>query len=336
MKKLGFFFIFSVSPLYAKPSAPLPDTAHDGGVYSTETLGRGQTMASNPATPAAGSENPAALSESRTNATYATTLVNTSSNLDSETEQLSDPLSGKVLQYLSLQGEKGTIFFEPLSRLKYREVLDPNSPATDYRDVEYEANAIGIGGGEKFRSGSIGLSIAYLWSSIGVVEHRTGSTDSVTTDTADGLRMNIGLRYRTGPSMWGLVLQNAPGLLWGEDYGKELLPFRIRLGNTVKISNRMLFSADWERRYYDEGSRAENYVYLGSEAFVSQSFVLRAGLFGSDIDHSEGRRATIGASFLAKTGTQISYAMEIFEESNEKVKRSFVSLVAPFQASGED
>jgi len=48
-------------PALAKDRTPLSDQAYDGGIISAESLGRGQTIASNQGTLASGSENPAAL-----------------------------------------------------------------------------------------------------------------------------------------------------------------------------------------------------------------------------------------------------------------------------------
>ena len=308
----------------------------DGGVLSAESLGRGNTIASNIASPAAGSENPASLAESPTNATYATALVGISSDLPDNEAQSSDPLTGKVLQYLSLQGEKGVIFYEPLSRINQRDILDPASPTTDYRDVEYDATAFGFAGANKWGAGSIGISMAYLHSSIGLVERRAFQPDRIVVDTADGLRINLGVRYPTGPAMWGVMVQNLPGVLWGKDYHRNIFPMKTRIGNTVKIAQGVFLSADWERRFYHEGSNADNYVYVGLETFLSEYAVLRGGMFGTNINKSEERHSTAGITLVAKTGARLSYAIDIYEQDNVRVKRSLVSIQAPFTAEDDN
>lgn len=318
------------APLAARERTPLSDRALDGGVISAETLGRGNTIASNRADPGAGSQNPAALADSAVNASFSTGLVGTSGGISDDVIASSDPLHGRVLQYFSFQGEKGVLFYEPLSRVRERHVIDTASPSTDYRDVEYSADAFGFAGAERLGAGSIGLSIAYLHSSIGVTEKRAGTPDKLSYDTADGLRLNIGIRYPTGPSMWGLLVQNAPGILWGKDYDRNLLPVIVRAGNTVRIAKGILFSVDYERRFYKEGSNAESYYYTGLETFLSDYAVLRGGFFGTDLYKPDERTATGGITFISKTGARISYAIEIYKLDEQRVKRSYVSLQAPF------
>lgn len=235
-----------------------------------------------------------------------------------------DPLDGKVLQYVSMRGEKGTIFFEPLSRMR---LSDGN------QDVRYDADAFGFAGSEQMGAGSIGLSVAYLHSSIDVVEHQAGLPDKSIYDTADGLRMNIGIRYPTGPATWGLLVQNAPGFLWGKEYQREILPFKARIGNTLMMVKDLYLSADYERRFYHEGSHQQSYYYVGIEALLSDYAVLRGGYFGTDVYQSDNRTATLGLSLINKSGAQISYAMEIFEQDGQSVKRSLVSIQSPFQSS---
>ncbi len=328
---LAAVFLLSAGPVFAKEHAPIPERALDGGILSAETFGRGNTIASNRATPASGSENPASLGDAVVQAAYATALVDTRSDLTDDEANQTDPLTGKVLQYLSVQGEKGVIFYEPLSRIHQRQILDENTPSTDYRDVDYSANAIGFAGGERLGKGNIGLSLAYLWSSISTFERRTGLQDQHTSDTADGLRMNLGVRYPTGPAMWGLLVQNAPAYLWGKKYKRELLPVRVRVGNTYRVVPGFLLSIDWERRFYSEGSHPETVLYLGSEMLVGSYMALRAGVFGTEIGKPDKRHTTAGISYIAKSGAQISYALDAYEQDHVAVHRSIVSVSLPFE-----
>ncbi len=325
-------FLLFVTSLQAKEKTPISDTALDGGVLSAETLGRGNTIASNRATPASGSENPAALADSPVNAVYTSVLVDTRSKLTPKQEQANDPLQGRVLQYLSIQGEKGVIYYEPLSRQNTTEVTNEASPTTDFRDVEYSADAIGFAGAERFGAGSIGLSIAYLHSSIGVEEHRSGAPDKFTSDTADGFRFNLGVRYPTGPAMWGILVQNAPAFLWGKDYSRELLPVRVRFGNTVRLAPGFLLSADWERRYYHEGSNKDDYFYLGDETAIGKYAVFRIGMYGTNLSNPRERHTTGGLSFIARSGAQLTYGLDISKEYDEDVKKSYLSFQFPFES----
>lgn len=329
------FFIGSRLAI-AKPRAPLPKDALDGGILSAETLGRGATVASNRPNLASGSQNPAALDASGANATYTTILLNTSSSLPDNVAETSDPLSGKVLQYISIGSERGIIFFEPLARREERQIINPASPGTDFRDVQYAANALGFAGATKSGTTSIGLSISYLNSSLASTEHASGKPDQSTLDTADGLRLNLGFRIPTGNMMWGLLVQNLPGTLWGSRYRHQNLPIRARIGNTWRIAPGLLFSADVEKRFYNEGSDTEDFVYLGSEWFASKTVVLRGGLFGTSVNDPKKRHATAGVTVIAANGTELSYAFDRFEETGESVKRSLVSVQFPFQSKVEE
>jgi hypothetical protein len=312
----------------SKERSPLPDTAYDGGIISAETLGRGGTIASNRGTPGSGSENPASLSSGFPNSLYTTIFLNSKSSLNDQILKENEPLQQKQMQYLSLGADKGVLFFEPLGRRQLREILNPSSPSNNFRDVEFEANAIGFAGANEWNGGSLGISLAYVWSSL-FLDEQVNSTRVISHDTGNGVRMNIGLRYPTGPAMWGLVVQNAPGFVWGKDYRRDQLPLKIRVGNTYRLKEGVLFSIDAERRFYREGGEQKNYVYLGNESFLSKKFVVRVGAFGHDVSKSEERHLTAGFTYIESSNFALSYAFDTFEISNEKVKNSSLSIVFP-------
>lgn len=319
----------AVSPVLARERAPIPESAFDGGVTSAETLGRGNTIASNRGTPASGSENPASLEQpGDSGSMYSTLMVGTRSSLSREAANETDPVHGKVIQYLSVGADKGVLFYQPLSRLHQTDTVDASAGTT--RDVDLNANAIGFAGSQKMKAGSLGLSLAYLWSAMDVVERSSGSITSTVHDTSDGIQMNIGFRYPTGPAMWGLVVQNAPGFLWGGHYRREQLPVRVRVGNTYRLAKGYLLSIDGERRFYREGGDSQDYIYVGAEAYVSQRFVIRFGSYGTSLNSADKRTVTAGATYIGHDNTQISYAYQQYQLDTDKIKRSIVSLQVPF------
>lgn len=321
------FSFLSVLPLAAKIRTRLPFTAYDGGVISAETLGRGGTIASNRGTHAAGSENPASLASGLSNSMYTTVLFGPSSSLSDDTLDNNDSLRNRTLQYLSIGAQKGVLFYEPIGRIRERE---PD------QDLDFTANAIGFAGVDNFgHGGQVGVSLAYLWSSLVTQEHRSGSPDIVTSDTMSGLRLNLGLRYPMGPTMWGISVLNGPGFLWGKNYNRELLPVRVRVGQTWKIHQGFLLSVDGERRYYNEGGNDVDLAYVGAESFVSENFALRFGVYGEKIDQSKKRHVTTGATIKTKTKSTLSYAYEVFYLENEKVKRSVLSFQFPLSSADE-
>jgi hypothetical protein len=316
----------------ARPRLNGPETLYDSGVVSAETLGRGGTIASNRATPASGSENPASLSQpAGSGSLYTTTLLSTRSHLPAPAEDATDPLGGKTLQYLAVQADKGVLFFEPVSR--FSQTLDVDPAAGTTRDLDVQTNALGFAGAQKLGpNGAYGLSIAYLWSSI-METDRSGATITETKhDTMDGLRLNLGVRYPTGPAMWGAVIQNAPAFLWGSTYKAERPPLRARVGNTFRLSKGVLFSVDGERRFYRDGGDHEDVVYLGNETFLSDNLVARVGAFGTSLNTSDKRHLTAGVSASAKNGTTLSYAFETFRADDETVRRHLLSVQVAFTA----
>jgi hypothetical protein len=335
LKRVAAFFclIGFCQPAMARPGAPLPETVWDGGALSAESLGRGRTIAANMGSPASGSENPAALNDNAQNVSYATTLLRTSSSLEKEETRQADPLRNRNFQYLSLQGEKGAVFYEPLSR--YEDTVPTENTPGGTTDVRYEANALGIAGSESWGKGSFGLSMAYLWSTLSTTDHLSGQQDRNRFDTADGLRLNLGVRQPTGPLMWGLVLQNVPAFMWGSDYKRQMLPPTIRVGNTWKAYPGILFSLDWDRRFYAEGGDPKSQLYFGSEIFVGTNLVLRGGVFGADLGDPQRRHVTAGAGFRPHPGLELSYAYETYNVTEQSIRRHYLSLKYPF-GSGEE
>jgi hypothetical protein len=304
-------------------------------VLSAESLGRGRTTAANLASPAAGSENPAALNDGKQNVSYATAIVGMGDgSVPKEAVRQNDALRDKTLQYFSMQGEKGVIFYEPLSRFDQVQSID-NVPG-GINNVDYQANALGVAGAETWGKGSFGLSLAYLWSSLASTMHVAGQPDQSHLDTSDGVRLNFGFRQPTGPLMWGVVFQNMPGFLWGSSYKRQMLPPSVRVGNTWRAYPGILFSVDWERRFYNEGGHAQNLLYIGSEIFSGDSFVLRVGAFGTNLDQSDKRHFTAGIGYRPHPGLEISYAYERYEIDDLAVNRSVVSLKYPFDTTVEE
>jgi hypothetical protein len=154
-------------------------------------------------------------------------------------------------------------------------------------------------------------------------------------DTADGVRLNLGARYPTGPTMWGIAVQNAPGFLWWKNHKRDQLPLKVRVGNTWRVKSGALLSLEWEQRYYKEGSNKEDYLHFGGEVKVSDMIFLRSGVFANDIGKPEDRHWTGGLTIKTGGGAEISYAIENFELNQEKVNRSFLSVTFPFDTTEE-
>jgi hypothetical protein len=329
---LGVFSSLLLSlPLQAKPSAPLPYTSFDGGVFSAESLGRGGTVASNRGTPASGSENPASLISLRDSYFYSTIYAGTTSDLEKEITRESSPLSDKVLQYLAIGAEKGVLYYEPLGRLDEQQSFDLTSQTTYYRDVKFSADAIGLAGATEFKkTGSVGLSLAYLHAALAHSIHQDGAITETKSDTGHGVRLNLGMRYPVGPVMVGLMLQNAPGFLWWKNLKSETLPVRFRIANTIRLAAGHLFSMEAEKRYYNEGGDSEEYLYFGQESGFGKHLILRVGLFSNDINKSEAHHWTGGLTIITGANAEVTYAFEHFKMDDETVVKSYLSFNLPF------
>jgi hypothetical protein len=289
-------------------------------------------VASNQGSMASGSENPAALAGPSNGSLYTTNYVGESSRLSESLLRSNNPIQNRVLEYLSMGAEKGTLYFEPLGRREGQTIQDPAQPTTDFTEYKFSANAIGFAGTAPLKSGSIGLSFAYLYGSLASTVHQNGTPDKSTLDTASGVRLNMGLRYPTGPFMWGAVLQNAPGFLWWGHYRRDMLPLRVRVGNTWRLSPGVLFSAESETRYYEEGSHKEHFLYLGSETAPSKTLVFRAGVFSNSMGQPDTRHWTGGITLNFQNDVTLSYALESFLFENERVKKSILSIRVPMTA----
>src|SRR5262249_33058600 len=145
------------------------------------------------------------------------------------------------------------------------------------RKIDFEANALGFAGSGKVGPGMLGISIAYVWTSLNVVDTPVAGPQKITNDTAEGFRLNLGYNYVYGPTTWGAVIQNAPGIVWGNEYKREVLPFQARVGNTWRIASGFILMADYERRFYNEGGDKQSVYHVGSALPITKFFVLRAG-----------------------------------------------------------
>ncbi len=177
--------------------------------------------------------------------------------------------------------------------------------------------------------GSIGVSLAYLWGSLATASHPFAQPDTSNLDTADGARLNIGLRYPMGPVSVGLLLQNFPGFLWWKDYRRDQLPVKARIGQSWRAANAVVLSAEAEEQFYEEGSQRSHTYFLGAEGFGGKSAVLRAGLYGENLNRSEGRHWTAGLSLISKLGAEATYGIDVFRADETTIRQSYVSLKMP-------
>jgi|GEM_PF-5374895 len=327
---LGFFQLAQ-----AKDRAPLADTAFDGGILSAESLGRGGTYVANPGTPAWASENPAAMASLPRGGLYTTVRVGRSSDLPESLINNLNPLRGRVMQFLAFPSDKGSLTFEPLGRRDGIDVLISTSPTTDFRNVDFACDAIGFAGAQGYRHMQFGLSLSYLRASLASTTHRSGSPDQSQLDTADGVRLNLGFQIPTGPVRWGLVLQNAPGFLWWKDYRRQVLPLRVRIGNSWQVYKGTYLTIEAEQRYYREGSNKRNFTHIGYETKSWKKISYRVGTFGEHIDKSDERHYTAGITFETTNHVLLTYAAERFRLNDVKVTESYLSVLVPFSVEDE-
>lgn len=328
----GVFFLFP-SLGVSSEKISLGFDAYDGGYLSAETLGRGGTGASGVSSLGAGSTMPAGLSGNTESSVYTSVLTGLSSKSPKSTISALDPTDQKLLQNLAVGSDKGILFYEPLGRQSGDEISVLNT-LTANRRVDFAADAIGFAASDKWKDGSVGISMAYLYSSYTEVLTSTTAAQS-DTDRGYGLRLNIALRRPTGPFMWGLQLQNVPGFLWWNHHRRDQLPVRVRIGNTWRIKPGMLFSVDTEKRYYKEGSIEKNYVYVGSESVLSDQMTFRIGVFSEDIGKPNKRHWTGGLTWKLSSNVDISYALDQYENLDEKVKQSILSIRIPLSTDSE-
>lgn len=320
--------------LWAGPRAPLPITAFDGGPASAESLGRGGTYASHKGTPGSAVENPAALIDDMPANLYTSAYVGDSADVSSSRVDRSFALQGKVLQFVSVFSDRGSIFFEPLGRFDGRV---EGGTASNFREIAFAADAIGFAGAQSLgKNGSFGLSVAYLYGSLATKTVEGGVATAAELDRGNGFRVNFGVRYLTGPAVWGLSVENAPGFLFWKHHRREMLPIRIRAGNSWHVQENLVFSLEGERRYYREGGADEDFVFTGFEYGAASMLTLRAGAFSSSLDDPDLRHYTAGATISSGAGIRISYAFDRFRIGDQKVYRSYLSVLFPFTVQDEN
>jgi hypothetical protein len=163
--------------------------------------------------------------------------------------------------------------------------------------------------------------------------HQTGQPDATALDTGSGVKMDIGIRSSLGPTMWGILLQNAPGFVWWKNYKSDQLPFKIRTGGTWKMGPGLLLSADVEKRYYRQGSQKETQYNVGTESYIHKYYALRVGAYGAELGDPKQRHWTGGLTFKSAAGVELSAGADYFTANEDAVTSYLVSMQIPMNVA---
>lgn len=326
MKKVLVMFIVltgAVLNAAATEPAPTPAAAFDGSAPGGRQTALGQAFTAGSADAACVYYNPAGLADNAVNVLSITYEPTRQSELSTNDIFASETIKNRNFLFVALTGPKFAISWRPLANTTVR-----TSTGTDWQEDDIKVNAFTISTSHKHSDVlSSGLNLTYMTGQIGHSSLLAG-VPALRLSDGYGLSLDYGLQFILGEQFrFGVNFKNIAGTMWWENYEKEQLPFTLRTGIAYNIANFMIFSADWETRYYRKQDKAD-LAHYGLEQALGNALRLRAGIWGDDLNNKETVHVTAGIGYLANN-YDLSLAGEKYRLLETDVVRYVLSVNIP-------
>lgn len=323
--------IIGMSVAHGTP--PTRFDAYDGMAPDARAIAMGTAFVAVGNAPASAVYNAAGLIDVTGSLLSVTYEVTRQSALTSDEIFDGEALRDRSLQFIGMMGPKGSFLWRPLSNR-----TDRIENGSDWVENEIAISAVTIAAAqESTPKVATGLSLSYLMGSI-VQSQMDGGIPSMNLASGSGIAADLGFLSKASPQLrFGLNLQNIFGMMWWDDYGSEHLPFAIRAGLAFQITDFLIFSSDWEKRWYRKDpstgdGRTPTYVHFGIEQKLVQSLAVRAGTYGTDLNDPDTAHVSAGLGYNS-AGYLLSLAGEKYRVAGADVYRYVLSMDIPFSAN---
>lgn len=310
--------------------APTQYDTYNGAVPDARAIAMGGAFVSVGNAPSMAIYNPAGLAGITANLFSITLEATRQSELSTDQVFSGEALRDRSVQFLALTGPKGSFSWRPMSN-----ETSKTTNGADWTETEIKINAFTLAAAQQSsKVVATGLSLSYLAGSI-AQSSLTNGVPYINLASGNGMSADFGLLWTLSDELrCGLNLNNIFGMVWWDDYLTEQLPFSARAGFSFQIAKFLIFSSDWEKRYYrkDPGEgidKSPEYIHFGIEQWLGQIVALRAGTYSTDLNDKEASHITAGVGY-SSGGYLLSLAGEKYRVSMTDVFRYVFSLDVPF------
>jgi hypothetical protein len=324
MKKIILFTaaLFIFSKVFANPQAPTQFNSYDGIIPGARALGMGFAFTSVCDDASSVYFNPAGLNGVSGNQVDISYEIARQSDLTASDLFSPDSVQGRNLVLLSLLSSKVAFTYRPLSSKSYYVQNDQ-----DWTNTEIDINQYTVSVSTKKNNLTTGFNLSYLAGRIGQASVIGGVPSAVIAD-GNGASCDLGFLYTALPFRLGVNFQNLLGFMWWDTYQADQLPLFFRVGGELQLTNLLIFSGEWEKRYYRDGAPSQELTHFGLEQSLGNSLKIELGIYGEDLSDENSAHYTGGISYLMN-GYVVSLAGELYRLEDTGVTRFLLSLNLP-------
>jgi hypothetical protein len=323
-KIIAVFCVLAVSAAEAKPAVQLPYFAYEGKRLDAKAVGMGETFVSIADNASAAYWNPAGLKQLSRNYFSACVNVRNQSNAQSADIYKNDSLGSKKLLMAGIAAKEGAFMFRPISDF---------STTYGSKEIKLKANKYTLSTSSRYSEDSyLGLNMSYISGQMAVVD-RTALTADVSQ--GNGVSLDWGFLYNLGDSVkLGFDIENAPGIIWWDEYRTQSLKSRLQTGFSVTPAGFLVVAVEYENKNVD--FKRKDFYHLGLEqVIVPGSVFLREGASAEDPfdNSSEDNVYTGGVGFVLNNGLIIDISARVAKVDNtdkDKTTDYLLSLGFPF------
>ncbi len=237
-------------------------------------------------------------------------------------------LEDKNINFLSVCGPQLGVYYRPLS-----DKTDTYTTDTGEEELQVNLNQYGITVSvEHAENVYFGMNINYLSGMAGysVIQ---GTSPEIKISDGVGWGLDWGIIYDISEFInVGITVLNGPGRFYWDKFDTSYLPLIIRAGMDIQLTNLMSMGIDYENGLYDDTvSDQSDLIRLGIEHYLAENFIIRGGMYGSDLEDKYKTTYTGGIGYK-KENYLLDIAVRQFflQDEGKEVRRLSLSGVLPF------
>ena len=314
----------------AAGASVLEDIYYTGETPGAAALGRGGAYSAVKGDAYASFWNPAGLAALSENLLAVSSDFMSSGPLNKSI--MAGPLSGSNLNYIAIAGPEVGMYWRPLA-LRVEDSTGTRNGESYRIKRDVKINMFGLSVGVKHAERvDFGMNMNFIFGTMGVAEI-TEQSASAEVPYGYGWGIDWGLIYRMSDQVnAGVVLRNGPSAIyWDKGFGRDRLPPILRAGLDIRLSQLMSVGVDYEKSFADSSVNPGESVHLGVEHYLAQNLILRAGVYGSNLDSETSRVYTAGLGYMFdKYNIDLAARQAAPEGDGGTVRRYTLSGIIPF------